>query len=382
MKKRVRINYKRLGIVILVIVLIVLAIYLIVKFVNDNRNKKKMASYGFDTMYVTDGKYVTYNEAKKMVLSAAFNTTDEQFYTSYGIEVDEPIYGWSQLSNVLGIPTVEYDTMSNVTEEIVAEYIVNVLEIVLEKNLEGENISQKATKLGLNGTGRLLKKTKLNAWIVTIFENYGSLHINNDMQITTSNKPSNADIYPYIVDGIDKRVYEKITDNMSELPKEAYLKYSNSYMQIKEVVEDYFNIILNVDYETIYKDKLISALQWDLAYSIYTMLGDDYVYLQDIENYVEYVKQNNIKLSGKATTLFPIFYGAGNAHYLRVKCEFEILEKKTNSNVLLYDNGKEYTNSKYVIYVDVPLICVSVNGTFKIKNEFSIWSYVVIEEVS
>lgn len=384
MRIRVRINYKklfkRLAIVIGIVAVITAIVVTIVTIVNNNSNKKKMESYGFDTLYETDGKYVTYNEVKKLVLSAAFNTRDEMYYTSFGIDATDVISGWSILSSNLGVPNSDVNSKENVTEEVAAEYLVNVLEIVLKKELEGETVKEKALNLDLNYTGKLLKKTKLNGWVVKIFEDYSSLNVNNGMEITTSNKPSNANIYPYIVEGIPKKIYTLNMDEAQVLPKDAYLKYSSYFNNIKETVENYFELILNVDYSTLDDEAFTYDLNRYLAYGAYISSADGYIISEDVEKYLQHVKDNKIKLTGKATTLFPIFYGKNGIYYLRVKCEFEVLEGNSKTNLLLYDNSVEYTNSKYTIYTDVPVISVSASGIFKVNNEFGIWDNLVFEE--
>ena len=384
MRIRIRINYKKLFknllIAIGVAAVIAAIVITIVTIVNSNSNKKKMESYGFDTLYETEGKHVTYNEVKKLVLSAALNTRDEMYYTSFGIDEKDVIVGWSVLSSALGIPNSDVDARENVSENVAADYIVNVVEMILKQDVPGDTLKDKALSLDLDYTDKLLKKSKLNAWIVQIFEDYSSLNVNNGMKITNSNKPSNYKIYPYIVDGIPKKIYTLKMDEAQVLPKDAYIKCSSYFNNIKETVENYFELILNVDYATLNEEAFLYDLNRYLAYGTHTLVGEERIVSKDIENYLKHVKDNNIKTKGNVTTLFPIFYGKNGKYFLRVKCEFEIIEANSRKDILLYDKKVEYTNSKYMVYTDIPVISVSASGIFKVNNGFSIWNNLVFEE--
>lgn len=384
MRIRIRINYKKLLknilIAIGVVAVITAIVIAVVTIVNNNSNKKKMKSYGFDALYETEGKHVTYNEVKKLVLSTAFNTRDEMYYTSFGIDEEDVIVGWSVLSSALGIPNSDVDARENVSEKVAAEYIVNVLEMLLKQEIEGDTLKDKTLSLDLDYTDKLLKKSKLNAWIIQIFEAYSSLNINNGMEITNFNKPSNYKIYPYIVEGIPKKIYTLKMDEAQILPKDAYLNCSSYFNNIKETVENYFELILNVDYTTLNEEAFLYDLNRCLAYGTHIFAGEDKVISKDIDNYLKYIKDNNIKTKGNVTTLFPIFYGKNGRYFLRVKCEFEIIEASSKKDLFLYDSKVEYTDSKYTIYTDVPVISVSASGIYKVSNGFSIWNNLVFEE--
>ena len=51
----------------------------------------------------------------------------------------------------------------------------------------------------------------------------------------------------------------------------------------------------------------------------------------DVNDYVKYVKDNKIKLEGKATPLLPIIYNNGNQYVVRCKIEFNILTTENAS---------------------------------------------------
>ena len=113
-----------------------------------------------DLEWRNGGFFFTYNEVKKLALSAAFNTRDEMYYTSFGIDEKDVIVGWSVLSSTLGIPNSDVDARENVSESVAADYIVNVVEMLLKQEIAGDTLKDKALSLELDYTDKLLKKSK------------------------------------------------------------------------------------------------------------------------------------------------------------------------------------------------------------------------------
>lgn len=371
MKVKVRVNYKRLLIILAVVVLIAVAAITTVTLVTNNKNKKKVENYGFDVFYIDEKeKYVTYSEARRIILAAILNTTNLEYYSLCGIFAEYDLAGWIELSDMLGVESLSSFGSDIATEELAAQYAVSAIETVLEIELKGDTAIKKARRIGLGTSGKKLKKSELNKWIIQVFEDYGVKAITGGAEIRYTNKPINASIYPFIVKEIDKKIYTLNMDNIDELPKDLYLKYHDSFINIKEVVEQYFNLILNVDYTNIDQELFIDMAEESFAYGI-----DEEV----VQAYFMNVSDNKIKVEGKATAQIPIFYGNNGKYYIRVKCEFNILESNSNSNILFNDQNHQYDEKKYEIYVDVPVVCISSDGVFKLGGNLNIWSNIVYE---
>ena len=209
-----------------------------------------------------------------------------------------------------------------------------------------------------------VKKQKFNEFICNLFEKYSGVIPEGENVINDNkDKPSNYNEYPYILESVEKETYEKsrfvFSDEDILSPIDSFYKIKNLYPVIKEKVESYYNVILNVNYENITKENFNSSKQ---NFSIPLNYSD--------LNYVDYVIQNEIKIEGNAKVQMPIIYYDGMRYRVRVKLEFEILNSKTGKDILYMDinNSKEdYQKQKYIMYVDVPLL-VEENDIFVIEE--------------
>ena len=150
--------------------------------------------------------------------------------------------------------------------------------------------------------------------------------------------PSNYTWYPYILDNTPKEVYEYrgcyapynytpssgFTESKAS-PNHLYGIYSRYIDESYINIEDFFDIILNIDYRTINTEKFIDKLHTYLLYCVYDDYGDDgQIYVNMLTEYVEYIKENKIVMSGKATPLFPCLYENDSALMTFVKCKLEV----------------------------------------------------------
>ena len=109
-------------------------------------------------------------------------------------------------------------------------------------------------------------------------------------------------------------------------------------------------MILNVDYNTINYDELREKL---LGYLLYGTEG--------LKDYVNYVKDNKIVITGKSSVVFPTIYFDGLQYVVRMRLEFEIKNADTKNNLLYMDpiddieNPVKYENNKYVVYIDTKM---------------------------
>lgn len=274
-------------------------------------------------------------------------------------EIDAIISIVKALENIVGIEVEE--TTLNIKEsrlkkfsDIDKRYISKAITLGM---LENKNSAISSKKL---------IKGKLNKLIMQVVSKYAIVYyktndidingnvIKNDVYLVTDKKllPKNDEKYPYIVSNIDKSIYEMefniVNEDRFKEPKEIYREMGNLYSQIDETISNYFNVLLNVNYENI-DEKDFS-----------NMLGENTLYRlseNDVAEYVRYVKNNKIKLAGKATPQLPIIYNSGEGYFVRTKIEFEVLNSTTEYNLIYGDltNNIKYNGKNITMYVDVPM---------------------------
>lgn len=91
----------------------------------------------------------------------------------------------------------------------------------------------------------------------------------------------------------------------------------------------------------------------------------------DYTEYVNYVKANQIKISGKAKAQEPIIYFDGFHYRLRTKLDFKIESSLTNENILFYDLASKskikYDNKEYSVIVDTLIGSAFGTGSYYAK---------------
>ena len=76
---------------------------------------------------------------------------------------------------------------------------------------------------------------------------------------------------------------------------------------------------------------------------------------QKLEQYVNYVKANNIKLTGKSTAQMPCVYFDGKDYRVRVKLDINVESSNTKENLLFGDSNMTYNDTQATIYIDAIL---------------------------
>lgn len=181
-----------------------------------------------------------------------------------------------------------------------------------------------------------------------------------------SSLPSNYKDYPFIARPISNEAYEIPFRNqeheISRTPVENYYKGRSLYTDVRKSSIKYFNTLLNVDYNTISNENFTSVIK-----DLYTFPQEQ----SDFEQYIQYVKDNKIKLSGIVESYLPIFYYDGGAqnYRLRVKINFKVISSDTNKNLVLGDlryknsydvvggiQGKDiiYDGNEFDMYIEMP----------------------------
>lgn len=384
---------------ILIVLLVFVGIYFGARYLVITLKYKqytdKMNWYGYNELYnnkkATAVQKVTNDELLKVILGGINNNKDiDSLYYLSDANNSEAI-NWYNYSKYIGVNDVvgksELDkdatqidavmlavkSLENLVGVELAQTKLNMdLNRLNEFTAQQQTLIAKAVTLGIieNKTSSLstsdILKGELNKLLINIVEQYGILHHNTvvidangnitrqGINIVTDKKqmPENYKQYPYIIDSIDKEIYELdyniLTERTFKNPKETYKVMGYLYGQINDTIQRYFNKILNVNYETITEKDFLQSIKNDITY-----LLDE----QDVKQYVNYVKEHKIKLQGEATPLLPIMYNNGEQYVVRTKVVLNVLSSNTDENLLFGDenNVVKYNSNSITMYVDVPM---------------------------
>ena len=358
----------------------------------------RMYTYGYNELYenkkATSIHEVTNAEMLSVILGSLTNNKEVRNVYYLANKNSSDLVNWYNYSIYLGVNDFISrkelnDGASKIDSAIViVKMVEGYLNTEVEKtelkmneselnkySKEHQDIISKAVTLGLikNNTSAIKKhqilKGELNKLVINIVDKYKTMHYatNENVNVITkkSEMPENYKEYPYIIDSIENSIYELDyevrTQANFQTPKEVYKQLGDLYEQTDFRMKEYFEALLNIDYETITVDSFIERINDHYAYDIEQNIA---------EEYVEYVKSNKIKLQGSATPLLPIIYNNGENYQIRTKITFKIVSSDTQYNLLFGDNnGKVKYNSKEItMYVDVPMGMTFNSRTLLIEN--------------
>lgn len=347
-------------ILIVILAVIIYGMYVLVSgvyyYFKYDKYEDKMIQYGLNDLYnnneASTRQKVTNSEMVKVVVGSILGTKDVSglvyMENSKSYENEEFV----KYAESVGIIEKGSITKSNESDKArygqTTETVYNAIKVIL-----------KSDDIDIKDNGKSnIKKGQLNKLVIETVEKYNTLYkgsIKGANLVTDEDKlPKNYKDYPYIIDSIPTEVYEMELQCLSEErfmnPKKEYEKRGEVYSQIDNYLTKYYNQILNVDYETINEQEFFNNIK-DIVYYKYT---DD-----SMHEYIEYVKENKIKLKGKITPYLPIIYYDGEVNRVRAKIEFEVLSSNTDKNLLLPDifNGDniKYEGKKFEFYIDIPM---------------------------
>lgn len=393
--KRVVKSRITIAIIVFSILLVGLAVYGIISLINYNKYKpyigfeETMKTYGFDRVYNNEsaktGESITKSEAIKMILACMFNTSDISGFAKEP-EGDDNYENaiWVEYAKFRGIITDSDINKDNAKDKAtyieVIRYIANAKTKILEKELDSapsmkvkdldnyksdeqvaieDMIANEIITINIkkiNGNKHIFKG-QMNELISNFAIKYNTITVNGEkVNINEDKMPSNKDQYPYTLASVDKSVYE-IENYISDTPidnvqnaKEVFSDRKEYYSQIDERITSYLNTILNIDYNTIDYDTFKESIDRVSIYKI-----DDDV----IKKYVDYVKENKIKISGTGIVQFPAVYYDGSRYRARTKVNYEILKANKLSNLLFMDAESmeeiKYELGEKEIIVDIPM---------------------------
>lgn len=388
--------------IILIVIVAIAVIFLGYTLININYSKyekyeDKMDIYGFSQVY-NNGKAntrekVTKSEAVKMIIACLYNVSE---IDGIALPTEETYSNaiWVEYAIKQGIVTREEVNASNADDKVkyqeVLVWLYNIKAKILNiepdtsanyniKDINAYNADQQLaiydllnSEIIVTNTKRIdgkkkLYKGKLNELIVNFAEKYNTITVGDArININEDKIPSNANMYPYTLASVQKEIYEI---NFVNAQKEGFISpisyYPNNkqyYSQIKSYVENYYNYILTVDYNTISKEQIKRKLKKYVLEDF-----DD----AKLDEYVNYVKDNHIKLNGKATAQLPCVYYDGQDYRVRVKLEIVVESSDTKDNILLYDlDGStiSYNSNQITVYIDTIMNKNDTSETLFIKE--------------
>ena len=394
---------------IIIIVLVILAIISLLVFLGFMIFGKKMPpsnesmdAYGFSKLYnngtCTETENITKSEALKVIIGATLNRDNildliepSLFLENYtGLEED--ISGLLEYNNQVWVEYAKSFSIvpeNEISKENEAEnvsyldliiYLANAKKNLLNLTLNTDKQPSKIKSLEtFNATAQIAikdmvaneiiedkdvdftaKATKgqLNDMIVKFVNEYNTLTINGEKININPNKiPSNSAEYPYTLATVDKKVYEmgnyKKDETLYKTPIQFYAESKQDYYKIDEIVTTYLNTLLNLNYESINESEFITNMSKATGGNIDT---------NALKNYLQFVKDNHIKVSGTSKVQYPAIYFDGEKIRVRTKIEYTVENADNLENILYGDEHTEgitYKKQKYEEIIDVPVNYIS-----------------------
>ncbi len=407
---------------LLVLLLAGFGVYKLVEFFRFNvysEYQTKMNNYAFSDLYnnstARNSDYVTKSEALKLIIAAALNRNDIKDLVDYSDIIDEgdtdTEEGFTDENNQTNVDeNTPYEYVEKYTNGMWVDYALNK-GIISQKDINQDNANEKATYLevikyitsvkknllkidlvstttpefkdinaytveeqsnisdlvstgiidnsnkNLNGNKKI-RKGELNKLIINLVEKNNLITINGEkLNINKEKEPSNVKDYPYILANVDKSIYEtkdfKADEKKYKNALQCFKEMKEQYLQIDEIVSIYFNTILNISYDNL-SDEKIEEMKDNLR-----IMDNYYDGIEDLDKYIEYVKANNIKITGSAKVQMPAVYFDGVNYRARTKIEYNIESANNLNNVLYKDltlqNSQSYKIGKTQKIIDVPL---------------------------
>ena len=395
----VRKNIKNKVIFLSLIVVIILLMLGVIIFFSNNKYKvyekyeETMDMYDFSKLYNNkspkSSEYVSDIEAIKIIIAASYNNKRNVFSLTDELTTDEMWYEYAKNLNILD-ESYKFNANKKVTLVEVIKYLSDSKNAILNTDINSSekptfsdykkyNKKQQYSILDLVSCGILnnsttsldgnkkIRKGELNELIINFVEKYTLLSSDATLLKSETERPSNANDYPYLLEDVDKEIYEqpyfKEDEEYFILPKDLYKVEKDNYNKISKTCENYFNSLLNINYTTITKDNFINAIK---PY----VIGE--IDENKVQEYINYVIANKVILSGNATVQLPIIYNDGIDLRVRIKLTFSILQSDTKEDLLYLDKdyySKLVYKEQNTIYIDAKLgYAINSNKIYNYQN--------------
>lgn len=196
--------------------------------------------------------------------------------------------------------------------------------------------------------------------------------------IRTTNLPKNAKDFPYILEEYSNEMYEMKPDIIVDTTS-AQLAKSDEYFnnkilmdQWKQTTENYYNLMLNVDYRTIDE-------AW--ANELFSYHNQGFrVVLADMKRYVKWVKENKIIMTGSLIAEPSTVHRSKKwgYYYIRTTYSFQI-KSYTKYDKIMFDErfmeaGSFKKGKLYEGYSDIPLSTNSNTNDLKVSGMATLFS--------
>jgi len=168
-----------------------------------------------------------------------------------------------------------------------------------------------------------------------------------------SQMPNNATLYPYILNFAPKEVYEILPEELNQTPITLNSYVHKLYPKTVIEWEKALQAMVNFNYQY-YPTYNILWYFKNISYLPGTAFSE--AFNEKINEYNQYVIDNEIILRGDVTLLLPIVYQEqhSNIYNVRAKITFEVVQSKTDKNLLIFDENVTYSGNKFEVYVDLP----------------------------
>lgn len=196
--------------------------------------------------------------------------------------------------------------------------------------------------------------------------------------IRTTNLPKNVKDFPYILEEYPNEMYEMkpdiIVDTTSAQLAKKDSKFNNKALmdQWKQTTENYYNLLLNVDYRTIDEE-------W--ANELFSYHNQGFrVVLADMRRYVKWVKENKIIMTGSLIAEPSMVTKSDDLYFyfIRTKFSFEIKSYVKYKNIMFDERfvnaGSLKKGKKYEGYADIPLSTNSNTYDLKVSGMATLFS--------
>lgn len=164
-----------------------------------------------------------------------------------------------------------------------------------------------------------------------------------ELETDISKYPPNYELFPYIQKNIPLEAYEGIMGGKGgkdfRFPVDVYKERRFAYDIIPTMVIDYYDTIFNIDYETIDGSKFLNKISGVVNFKPRN---------GSVDEYVEYVKANKIKMKGSIEVYMPTTWYSGNAYLTKCKIKLQIISSDTNINLLYGD--ADYSKYSKIVY--------------------------------
>lgn len=390
---------------IVIVVVILLCVVGIIYYLNnrvtdeDIYYEKMMNNYGLNKFYdnssVSSNEKVTHSELVKMIIassenldfSSLKNLNDTNFKNDYYVREAEfhniLIKGSVNEKNFSQNPTLYnlFDYLSKAKLSILSqslnlnnEHLFKDTDSLMNQYLNDLILNDILTEYSNINLNKNIEKRDVNKYIIRFVQKYNLVSFGNKKIVTDQSKlPSNYDIYPYILEEVENYIYEaplkKYIESESISPIIMFKNFKTKYEDISNVVTDYYNLVLNIDYTNISSKTLLEKINSMVTHPISK---------EEVDAYVQYVKENKIILQGNVKPCFPVIYYDGEVFRLRAKIDFEVKSSNTLKKLLLFDFILE---SEYDFKTTNSLVVDTTLGLKRLSEDLYIYSSVIEKSI-